>query len=113
MPKQKQLSLFKEPRKNTKLWWVQKQNTYGGSLNYRKVARPFDSKKLTHSVFKANIGSALWFTRSQRSIEKLLIQIAERYQIRLKDWAINKDHIHLLFSAKRRGSDPFFKTFRM
>jgi hypothetical protein len=50
MARKQQLSLFKPPRKNTKLWWITEQHSYGGSMNYRKVARPFDSKKLTHAV---------------------------------------------------------------
>src|SRR4051812_14464359 len=104
----KQLQLIKDPRKNTKLWWIEKQHTYGGSLNYRKVKRPFDSKKLTHTVFKANLGTAIWFTRSQQSIQKLVRSIAERYDVRIKDLAINKDHIHIVFYTKHRENQINF-----
>jgi REP element-mobilizing transposase RayT len=108
MPSAKQLSLLKEPRRDTKLWWIVKQSTYGGSMNYRKVARPFDSKKLTHAVFKARLGSALRFTKSTESIRKLLDKVADACDVKIKDWAINHDHIHLLFSAKAREDQARF-----
>src|SRR5262245_14301415 len=104
----KQLSLFKDPRKNTKLWWIRKRHVYGGSLNYRKVERPFDSKKLTHAVFKARLGPAIWFTRSQRSIHRLIETIANRYGIRIQDEAIAQDHIHLVFYTKHREDQVRF-----
>jgi hypothetical protein len=107
----KQLSLLKDPRKNTKLWWIQKHHVYGGSINYRKAPRPFDSKKLTHAVFKAKLGPAIWFTRSQKSILELLDGAAVRYGIRIKDVAINKDHIHLVFYTKQRASQIRFLRF--
>src|SRR4051812_46813401 len=107
----KQLSLLKDPRKNTKLWWIVKASTYGGSMRYRKVRRPFDSKKLTHTVFKARLGSAIWFTRSSLSIEKLLMSSASRYGVRIQDFAINKDHIHVAFYSKQRLSQQLFLRF--
>jgi len=102
MSRAKQLSLIKDPRSETKLWWIQKQHTYGGELNYRKVARPFDSKKLTHAVLKARLGNSLRFTRSQSSIRKVIADVASKYAVKIKDIAINHDHIHLLFSAGHR-----------
>lgn len=71
-------------------------------MNYRKVARPFDSKKLTHAVLKARLGSSLRFTRREISIRKVIADVAAKYAIKVKDIAINYDHIHLLFSALRR-----------
>ena len=108
MSRPKQLSLFKDPRKKTKLWWIVKQTTYGGDLNYRKVARPFDSKKLTNAVFKSQLGTALRFTRSQLSIRKLLERVATACDVKIKDVAINHDHIHLLFAAKTKENQTRF-----
>lgn len=108
MHKGRQLSLLKDPRKNTKLWWITKQHVYGGSLDYRKVKRPFDKKKLTHAVFKAKLGPSLWFTRSHQEIRKILSRVAVRYGVQLKDLAINKDHIHILFYTKTRESQTYF-----
>ncbi|HPI41323.1 MAG TPA: transposase [Pseudobdellovibrionaceae bacterium] len=98
----KQLSFIKAPRKDTKLWWIEKQKNYGGSLNYRKVERPFDSKQLVHIVFKAKLGDGIWFTRSSKSIQTLLIQVANKYDIKIKEKSINKDHIHILIWTKTR-----------
>jgi REP element-mobilizing transposase RayT len=106
-----QLSLFKDPRIDTKLWWVAKHTTYGGDLNYRKVARPFDSKKLTHCVFMACLGPALRFTRSTQSIHKLVTRAAERYDVKIKELAVNHDHIHVLFWTKHRENQIRFLRF--
>jgi len=100
MKSSKQLSLFNDPRKGTKLWWIRKKQVYGGSINYRKVSRPFDSKQLIHAVLKGRPGSALRFTKSVKSIQGLLFKIASRNGVRLVDFAINHDHIHLMLSAR-------------
>lgn len=105
MKSSKQLSLFKDPRKGTKLWWIRKKKVYGGSMNYRKVSRPFDSKQLVHVVLKGRPGSALRFTKSVKSIQSLLFRIAARQGTRVVDFAINHDHIHLMVSA--RGAEQF------
>lgn len=108
----KQLSLFKDPRKNTKLWWIRKQKNYGGSLNYRKVERPFDSKQLVHVVFKAQIGQQTWLTRSSKSIQNLIDTVAKKYDVKIKEKSINRDHIHLLiWTNERENLIKFLRLF--
>lgn len=107
----RQLPLLKEPRQNTKLWWIVKQSVYGGSLDYRKVRRPFDSKKLTHAVFKAQLGDALRFTRFETRVREILKASAARYGIRLKSVAVNHDHLHVLFYTKSREAQIRFLRF--
>jgi hypothetical protein len=107
----RQLSLFKSPRRNTKLWWIVKKTTYGGSLNYRKVARPFDRRKLVHAALKARLGRSMWFSGFSSVHIKTIRQAALRYQIQLKDVAVQKDHIHLLYSAKSRALNAKFLRF--
>lgn len=92
----KQTSFFKPVRKNTKRWWVENQLVYGGALNYRKCSRPFDSKKLIHVVFKGQLGKSIWFTKSQRSIVEILLRSTHRYHLKIKNYSIQKDHIHVL-----------------
>lgn len=112
MRKSVQLSLIKKPRKNTKLWWIEEKKVYGGSLNYRKIKRPFDERKLNHVVFKARLGPGIWFTKSQRSISKLLGSSAQRYGIRLKSFAINRDHIHvLIWGGDQKINGNFLRFF--
>src|ERR1700712_480369 len=108
MRKVPQLSLIKGPRKDTKLWWITKHTTYGGSLAYRKVARPFDSKKLTHGVLCAQLGTQLRFTKSRESIQKLIDRVAKKYEVKIKDLAINHDNIHILFYTRLRKSQENF-----
>jgi REP element-mobilizing transposase RayT len=96
--------LLKDPRRNTKLWWIKKQTTYGGAMNYRKVARPFDTKKLVHVVLKARVGSQTRFTKSTKSIEALIHRATQRYQFRCHDLAVNTNHIHLLIYGKSRAN---------
>ncbi|PIT98932.1 MAG: hypothetical protein COT74_11835 [Bdellovibrionales bacterium CG10_big_fil_rev_8_21_14_0_10_45_34] len=108
--RKEQLSLITEPRRDTKLWWIETQHQYGGSLDYRKVKRPFDTTKLIHTVFKARLGKNIWFTKSQVSITRLLESAAKRYQLKIKDKAINKDHIHLLIDPNR--SKPYNEARR-
>ncbi|PIT98973.1 MAG: hypothetical protein COT74_12065 [Bdellovibrionales bacterium CG10_big_fil_rev_8_21_14_0_10_45_34] len=108
--RKKQLVLIKEPRPDTKLWWIETQHQYGGSLHYRKVKRPFDTTKLIHTVFKAKLGKNIWFTKSQVSIGRLLETAAKRYKLKLKDKAINKDHIHLLIEPNQ--SQPYDEARR-
>ncbi len=104
----RQLTLLKEPRRNTKLWWIVKQSAYGGSLDYRKVRRPFDSKKLTHVVFKAELGKALRFTRFETRVRDILKNVAARYGIRIKSVAVHHDHVHILFYTKSREAQIRF-----
>ena len=108
----KQHSFFKDPRQKTKLWWIVKQSVYGGSLNYRKVARPFSSKQLVHVVLKGNLSHGILFTRSTTFIERLLKFTAKRYAVGIKDFAINQDHLHLLvWASKREALTKFLRFF--
>lgn len=112
MPMPKQLSLIKDPRKNTKLWWIVKRSTYGGSLNYRKVRRPFDSKMLTHAVFKAQLGKEIRFSKFEATVRQILLASAKRYGVKVTDSAIHHDHIHVLFYTKsREGYSRFLRFF--
>lgn len=111
MKKYAQLSLFKAPRKGTKRWWIETKKVYGGSLNYRKNKRPFDENKLNHVVFKARLGRGIWFTKSQKSIEKILKASSQRYKLNLKSFAINRDHIHVLIWGGDSSSHSNFLRF--
>lgn len=108
MVKAKQLNLLKDPRKSTKLWWIQKHHLYGGSLNYRKVARPFDSKKLNHIVLKANLGAALGFNRFEKTVREIIRKSAARYGVQIKELAVHVNHLHILTYTKSRDSQTRF-----
>lgn len=113
MARLRQLSLLKDPRRNSKLWWIVKQNVYGGSLNYRKVRRPFDKNKMTHAVFKADLVKSLGFNKFEKEIRRILEKSAHRYGIKIRneDLAINSDHLHVVFYTRSRQSQLQFLRF--
>jgi hypothetical protein len=111
MSRAKQMTLLKDPPKNTKLWWIVKQTTYGGDMNYRKVKRPFDSKKLTHVVFKAKLGKSNGFSSRERIVREVVDWACRRYGVRKQDLAIYHNHIHILFYTKLRESQIRFLRF--
>lgn len=112
MAKSSQLSLLKEPRKHTKKWWVVKHSTYGGALNYRKLERPFDSKKLTHIVFKARTTQGTSFRKRETTIVKIMSQAAQKYGINIKSYSVQKDHVHVLtYTIHRQALTNFLRFF--
>lgn len=100
--------MLKDPRKNTKLWWIKKQHVYGGSLNYRKVSRPFDSKLASHVVFKAELASSLRFTKFEPKVRRIVAGAAARYGIKIVESAVNHDHLHVLIFTKSRAAQTRF-----
>ena len=55
-----------------------------------------------HAVLKGNPGPALRFTKSAVSIRKLAAKVAMKSRVKLKDIAINHDHLHILIQAQKR-----------
>ncbi len=102
----KQQSFFKTPRRDSKLWWIQKHQVYGGSLKYRKFQRPFDRNKLVHVVLKAHDWAA--FHQRGLGVENRIRDIARFCHVKIQDLAVNKDHIHILISTSKR---KFFLNF--
>ncbi len=66
-------------------------------------------------VFKATLGHGVWFTKSERSIVRLMKQMAQRYSIKIKSFSVQKDHIHVLVypesSAQPRRAKANFQNF--
>jgi REP element-mobilizing transposase RayT len=72
---------------------------FGGSLltGKRKEKRPISLKKPMHFVLKSqNAQNRLSFVSHQRQIQKLIKDISLRYRIKVYDFAINFNHIHLV-----------------
>ncbi|MGE4131874.1 MAG: transposase [Bdellovibrionales bacterium] len=112
MARSKQLQLIKDPRKNTKKWWITKQHTYGGALSYRKLPRPFAKDKLVHGVFKAKIDGVLRFTKHQVTVRQVIDRASRRYGVKIKDIAIHHNHIHLLwYTRSKEAHTRFIRLF--
>jgi len=81
----KQLNLFKE-----KLTCE-----FGGALNKgrRKTARPLDSKRSLHLVFKCT--NPFLLLRRRDEIEKEIFRMSHRFGLKVYRIAVQADHIHL------------------
>ncbi len=93
-----QLPLFKIP--HTKKF-------FGGSLlnGRRKGTRPLSHDQALHIVLKSQWArgrNALTHKENKNNIEKLIQNVANRYNIRVYRYAIVSNHIHLIIRAKRR-----------
>ena len=102
-PGRKQESFFKHHKK-----------AHGGSVNLgkRKSTRPLDSKMPVHVVLKSNKAKgALALVRFDVEIDKILVKMAEKFQISIYEKNINYTHIHLLIRGKNRQNlQNFFRT---
>lgn len=102
MTKASQLSLLKTRRKKSKIGWIEKQNIYGGALEYRKIKRPFDSRKLTHIVFKARAGEVTSLRKRETAIVKIMYRVAQKYGVAITLHSVQKNHVHVLAYTKMR-----------
>lgn len=80
-------------------------------MNYRKVRRPFDSKMLTHVVFKAQLGKAVRFSKFEATVRQIVFSAGKRYGVKITDSAIHHDHIHVLFYTRSREAYLRFLRF--
>ena len=76
-------------------------NAFGGSLlsGKRKVARPLSTKTPMHLILKSS-GSSFFVPGS--SLEKLIRNHANKYQIKIHKLALNWSHVHLGISIPSR-----------
>jgi REP element-mobilizing transposase RayT len=86
---------------------------HGGNLNQgrRKTARPLDTRKPLHLVFRSARARGKWSLKQFKhstQIEKLARSLAKKHQIRLYQYANAGNHLHLFVRAKDRTE---FKKF--
>ena len=89
----KQLGLFKEQKREVE---------FGGSLleGKRKGPRPFSRKKAMHVTFRrSDFYSTLSFFGKKSKIHSLVNSLANKHGIRIYDFSINSNHIHLLLKS--------------
>lgn len=106
---QKQLSF-------DKIFWKHRF-THGGSLrnlSKGRSARPLSPRDPLHLVFKINKGSVkggLRSFKSQRIIKFLFRKYAQKFFVKVEQFSIQTDHIHLIVRAPRRRSfQSFFRV---
>lgn len=100
MPRAKQLQLFE----------IKTKTAFGGSLNQgkRKEARPLDSTRPVHLIFKADQEDLLLANREM--VERVLRHNAGKLGVKIRSIAVNADHIHLVIGFLSR--DTFNKWIR-
>ncbi len=105
MSKSKQLSLFKKGNP---------QKEHGGSLaiSKRRARRPLNIKKSHHLTMKSHhaLGSRSLF-RHKKMILGLIGKYSHKFGIKVYEYAIQGNHIHLLVKAQsREGLQNFFRV---
>lgn len=103
--KTKQLTLFKEPKL---------KKDHGGSLaaNKRRARRPLNLKQSHHLTMKSYhaIGARSLF-RHKRLILSLIKKNAHKFRVKVYEYAIQGNHVHLLVKAQdREGLQNFFRV---
>lgn len=90
---------------------------YGGTsrIGRRKIARPFSPKKAMHVTMRSTKAKGAWNFRHDRNrgvIHLLLLDTAERYDIKIYRWENVFNHVHLVLSARRRKDlQAFLRVF--
>jgi REP element-mobilizing transposase RayT len=106
-PKSKQLSFssneFKEfgpgKRPGTKAHLIFKLGAFGGAIRHRKYRRPFDAKKAVHVIFRSRLLSgtrSLLRSNRRKWTEELIKSKAHHHQVKLYNYSVNSNHIHML-----------------
>jgi REP element-mobilizing transposase RayT len=90
---------------------------HGGSIRKgkRKIQRPFDRKRPLHIVMRSTRATRDWsflHRRNKGAVHALLVNIAERYQVRLYKYENVGNHLHLLaLFPSRRELKAFLRVF--
>lgn len=88
---------------------------HGGSLalNKRRSYRPLSIKHAHHITLKSNLATqGRCLLRHQALIKHILFRSARRFNIRVYQYAVAGNHVHLLVKAKSRlGMQNFFRVF--
>lgn len=119
--KNKQYSTSKQKShlKQSSLWKQSSSLSHGGALRQKRSGRgqrPLSTKHPLHLVFK--IRKQKLKTRSLRTSQNLQLathliwKYARRFQIKVEQFSVQKDHIHLLIRTnKRKQFQNFFRVF--
>lgn len=78
------------------------KNGFGGALlqGRRKEARPLSTKHALHIVIRSDLKGV--FAPGNRSLEKLIFSTAQKFNIKIYEWAANWSHIHAVIKINSR-----------
>lgn len=83
---------------------ITQKQIYGGTLSYRKLPRPISATKPIHVTFKMNdtaYKKSGGFRKQTSEINKRLLKLSEKFQIRIYKHAVNSNHIHIIGHTKQ------------
>ena len=96
-------------QKITKLRIVQVKKMYGGSLHYRKLARPIKDSKSLHLILRCGINRQGFSLRKYVSlINTYILKFSNKFQVRIYKHTVNSNHVHILLKVQSRSD---FKKF--
>lgn len=90
---------------------------HGGTLRKgkRKTARPFDRRKSMHIVLRSTHARGSWSmlqSRNKGFIHAILLDVAERFQIKIYNYRNVGNHLHLNVQAgSRKNMQSFLRVF--
>jgi REP element-mobilizing transposase RayT len=90
---------------------------HGGSIRKgkRKIQRPFDRKRPMHLVMRSTRAKKEWsflHRRNKGAIHALLVDLAEKYRVKLYKYENVGNHLHLLAQfPSRRELKAFLRVF--
>ena len=99
-PKQLQFAFEKMNQKNSKI--------FGGEtlIGKRKTTRPLSDRKPIHLILRSD--SVNVFTPTNKSLKRLIYNLAEKYSIKIYELALNHTHIHFVIKLKDKNLYKFF-----
>ena len=99
-PKQLQFAFEKMNQKNSKI--------FGGEtlIGKRKTTRPLSDRKPIHLILRSD--SVNVFTPTNKSLKRLIYNLAEKYSIKIYELALNHNHIHFVLRFKNKSLYKFF-----
>lgn len=105
----RQLSLGQDENDFRKYWEKTKVKTHGGvaAVGKRKCARPLDSKKPIHLIFKSDKAKGPMSLRHplhHRKVDKIIFSYADQFGVQIFDYSNNGNHLHLSLKFETRLS---------
>lgn len=103
--------LMKKPQQ---LSFIKSVNEFGGSLliGKRKEARPTSTKNPMHVILKSENARGLFsFINHKWALEQAIAKISSRVRIKIYDFAITNNHIHLtIYFTSRAAYRKWIRT---
>ncbi len=93
----------------TKLRIIKTKKLYGGSLRYRKLARPIETQNGMHLILRCGLSRQGFSLRTYVNIiNAYILKFSNQFDVRVYKHSVNSNHIHILLKVSSRED---FKRF--